>query len=409
MTLSLLMAALLVAAGFWLTHPLFTRAKSTAVARRTANVLAHQTRLAEIHADVIAGVLPSAEAEPLRRELDARLVEDAAAGGAEPAAAATGKPLLAIAIALAMLAFAAAWYWQAGSWRVAQQIAGGPAAVPSDAEVEGMVARLAERLASQPDDAEGWAMLGRSYFVMGRHADAAKAYGEANQRAKSPNADWLVGEGEALAMSRDRDLLGSPAQLFERALTLTPDDSKALWYGALADAQAQNLTRAAERLRRLLAQDPPAELRAVISARLDELQTRLGSAGAQTPKVSSPAAAASAEGMKLVVQVSLASSLRDQLPANATLFVFAKAASGPPMPLAVQKLAGARLPLTVTLDDSMAMTPAMKLSQFDRYVITARLSVSGNAQSAAGDLEGRAEASRGTASVVPVEIDRVLP
>ena len=80
MTLSLLMAALLVAAGFWLTHPLFTRAKSTAVARRTANVLAHQTRLAEIHADVIAGVLPSAEAEPLRRELDARLVEDARTG-----------------------------------------------------------------------------------------------------------------------------------------------------------------------------------------------------------------------------------------------------------------------------------------------------------------------------------------
>lgn len=409
MTLVLLMAALLAAAGFWLTRPLFARAKTTAVARRTANVLAHQTRLAELDADVAVGVLPVAEAEPLRRELDARLIDDAAASEAAPAATATvqGRPLLATAIALTMLAFAAAWYWQAGSWRVAQQIAAGPAAIPGDAEVEGMVARLAERLASQPDDAEGWAMLGRSYFVMGRHADAAKAYGEANQRAAAPNAEWLVGEGEAMAMSRDRDLLGRPAQLFERALTLTPDDGKALWYGALADAQAQNFSRAAERLRRLLAQDPPEELRGVISARLDELQSRIGPAGAKASQVA-PATAAS-DTPRLVVQVSLAAALRENLPADATLFVFAKAASGPPMPLAVQKLAKARLPITVTLDDSMAMTPATKLSQFERYVITARLSRSGNAQAATGDLEGRAEAERGTASVVPVEIDRVLP
>jgi cytochrome c-type biogenesis protein CcmH len=254
-------------------------------------------------------------------------------------------------------------------------------------------------------------MLGRSYFVMNRHADAAKAYAEANTRSASQNADWLVGEGEALAIARDRDLLGRPAQLFEAALALQPGYGKALWYGALADGQSGNTARASERLRRLLQQDLPEELRGIVQARLDEMQGAAPRATAQAdpPATAPPAAPAVATGARLVVQVSVAPALAAQLPANATLFVFAKAAGGPPMPLAVQRLPGARLPLTVTLDDSMGMTPAMTLSQFERYVITARLSSSGNAQAVSGDLEGSAEAQRGGDSVVAVEINRTVP
>ena len=408
MTSYLLMAALLLAAVFWLTRPLWSRLPAPALARRAANVLAHQTRLAELQADVAAGVLSAAEADTLRQELDMRLLTDANSTDAPHRAAPRHWPGL-VLLALVTVAFGVTWYWQAGSWRVAQQIAAGPSAVPtpSDAEIEGMVARLAERLASNPDDAEGWGMLGRSYFVMGRHAEAAKAYGEANQRSASQNADWLVGEGEALAMARERDLAGRPAQLFDAALAIEPGYGKALWYGALADAQAQNFERAAERLSALLAQDLPEELRTMVTTRLDELRTLAG--GAPPAPAAARAANRPVEGPKLVVQVSLAPALRAQLPQSATLFVFAKAAGGPPMPLAVQKLPGARLPLTVTLDDSMGMTPAMKLSQFERYVITARLSASGNAQASAGDLEGSAEASRGMDGVVAVEINRAVP
>jgi len=109
--------------------------------------------------------------------------------------------------------------------------------------------------------------------------------------------------------------------------------------------------------------------------------------------------------------VALAPALAGKVPAGAILFVFAKAASGPPMPLAVQRLADARLPLTVTLDDSMAMAPGLKLSAFDQYVITARLSAGGSVQAQPGDLEGRAEARRATASEAPVSvtIDTVVP
>ena len=111
------------------------------------------------------------------------------------------------------------------------------------------------------------------------------------------------------------------------------------------------------------------------------------------------------------MQVSLAPALAGKIPAGATLFVFAKAASGPPMPLAVQRLADAKLPLEVTLDESMAMAPGMSLSKFDQYVITARYSAAGSVQAQPGDLEGRIEASRTQSGGAPlnVVIDRLLP
>lgn len=408
MTLYLSMAVLLLAAVFWLTRPLWACPPAPTLARRAANVLAHQTRLAELQADVAAGVLPSQEVEALRQELDARLLADATTVDV-PSRTAPRQLVGVAALALLIAGFGAAWYWQAGSWRTAQQITAGPTdtPMPSDGEIEGMVARLAERLASNPDDAEGWAMLGRSYFVMGRHADAAKAYGEANTRSASQNADWLVSEGEALALARDRDLVGRPAQLFEAALALEPGYGKALWYGSLADAQSGNNPRAVERLQRLLTQELPEELRSVVTARLDQLRELSGSAVSAAASVSSQPTASG--GAQLSVQVTLAPALLSKLPASATLFVFAKAAQGPPMPLAVQRLPGARLPLTITLDDSMGMTPAMKLSQFDRYVVTARYSASGSAPAMSGDLEGSAEATRGSSAPVVIEINRVVP
>ena len=414
MTLWLLMAAITLAAALWLTRPLWQRHSRSGVARTAANVAAYSSRLNELDADIAAGVLPADEAAAIQQEMDARLLADASA--AVPTAApqrseAQRFGVLAVLLALTLPVFAGLWYWQAGSWRTAEQIATAPAdgGAPSSVEIEAMVAKLAARLEAQPDDAEGWSMLGRSYFVMSRHEDAAKAYAKANELSKSGNADWLVSEGEALALARDRDLLGRPAQLFEAALTLDPGYGKAIWYGSLADAQGGNFARASERLRQLLAQDLPQDLKTMVVARLDELRELSGGAvaAAVAPAKSAPAASA---GASLTVQITLAPALMGKLPANATLFVFAKAAQGPPMPLAVQKLPGAKLPLTITLDDSMGMTPAMRLSQFERYVVTARYSASGSAPAAAGDLEGSAEAVRGGAasSEVAVEINRIV-
>ncbi|MES2684028.1 MAG: c-type cytochrome biogenesis protein CcmI [Pseudomonadota bacterium] len=414
MTLWLLMAAITLAAALWLTRPLWQRHSRSSIARTAANVAAYSSRLNELDADIAAGVLPADEAAAIQQEMDTRLLADASASSqAAPPQRSEGQRfgLLALLLALTLPVFAGVWYWQAGSWRTAEQIATAPAdgGAPSSVEIEAMVAKLAARLEANPNDAEGFSMLGRSYFVMSRYEDSAKAYGKANELSKSGNADWLVSEGEALALARDRDLLGRPAQLFEAAIALDPGYGKAIWYGSLADAQGGNFARAGERLQQLLAQDLPEELKTMVVARLDELRELSGGAVSTAAAPAKPAPVAASEGASLSVQITLAPALAAKLPANATLFVFAKAAQGPPMPLAVQKLPGAKLPLTITLDDSMGMTPAMKLSQFERYVVTARYSASGSAPATTGDLEGSAEAARGSSAPVVIEINRVVP
>lgn len=393
------MAILALIAAFWLTRPFWQAQLPAAQRRRAANIAAYRTRLTELETEQAAGLLSADEAGQLKRELDQRLLGEAEA---HEAGSAESPRKLAPALLLAVLFVVggAVWYVQAGSWRTAEQIAQGPAAVDNGQppDIAAMVAKLEARLQAEPGSLEGWTMLGRSYFVMERYAEAASAYAKANELSGNNNPALLTGEGEALAMARDRDLLGRPQQLFEAALKLAPDDGKTLWYAGLANAQAKDYAQAQVRFEQLLRQELPEDIRAAVVQRLDELRQLQGGAPtmAAAPSATAPSSSqgAAASDLSLRITVELDPALAAQVPPGAVLFVFAKAASGPPMPLAVQRLPGARLPLTVTLDDSMGMTPAMKLSQFDRWTITARLSQSGGAQAQPGDLQGSLQLGR---------------
>ena len=394
------MAVVGLIAALWLTRPFWQAQLPTAQRRRAANVAAYRSRLAELEAEVAAGLLVADEAAALKAEMERRLLGDAeAADRATSSAPRRYGPALLLA-SLFLLA-GALWYQQAGSWKLAEQIAAGPVA-PTGAppDIAAMVAKLEARLQAEPQDAEGWAMLGRSYFVLERYGDSASAYGKANELSPVADPRLLTSEGEALTLARDRDLLGRPQQLFEAALKLAPDDGKTLWYAGLASAQAKDYPTAQTRFEKLLAQELPADIRLAVTARLDELRSLQGLPPAAAAE--SAAAPAAATGPALVLEVQLDPALADKVPAGAVLFVFAKAASGPPMPLAVQRLPGAKLPLRVRLDDSMGMTPAMKLSQFPRWIVTARLSSSGGAQAQSGDLQGSLELG-------PEALDRPQP
>jgi cytochrome c-type biogenesis protein CcmH len=432
----LAMAALAALTLLWLSRPLWQGFSSHA-ARRAANVAAYEGRLAEIANEQASGLMAEAEAQTLKQELAVRLLTDASTLVADDASARKtppAKPLLAAVFVLACSGLAAAWYWQAGSWELAAKVALAPAApapapapaaqaaesnssVPTDPEVEAMVSKLATRLQEQPNNPDGWAMLGRSYAVMQRHADAAAAYAKANDLVQQdPNPEWLTGEGEALGLSRNRDLLGRPAQLFEAALAIDPRYDKALWYAALAAEQVGDNNKAAGYFKQLLAGDLPEEIRSVVQERLGALDpAALASLPAAAPEPAAAVAAPTAtpnaaviNGPRLTIEVAIGPELAQKIPANAVLFVFAKAANGPPMPLAVQRLPGApKLPITVTLDDSMGMLPNLKLSQFTAWTITARYSASGNVTAAAGDLEGSAQANAtDAAQPIRVTIDR---
>jgi cytochrome c-type biogenesis protein CcmH len=401
------MAVVAVIALAWLTRPLWRSASTASFAHRQANATAYRLRLAELERDVAAGVVAPEAMPDLRQELDARLLDDAARP--EPLAASASPPSGGRALLLVMVLAATAGlaYWQAGSWRLAEQIAQKiDSDAPDTAQIEGMVQKLAERLRVQPDDPEGWAMLGRSNMVLQHYGDAAAAYAEANRRSPAPRADWLTDEGEALAVAAQRNLAGKPRQLFAAALALEPDYGKALWYAGLAAAQAGDAAEARQHWRALLAQDVPGEVREAVTQQLTQLPPdTAGSAGPDAAQ----APVAVAAPVKLTVHVTLAPQLVAQMKSSQTLFVFAKAAAGPPMPLAVQRIPNPTLPLTLTLDDAQAMMPSMKLSSFKRWIVTARLSASGGAQPQAGDWQGSLTVDAAEAGKpVAIEIGEVV-
>ena len=414
MTQLLLMAALLLLAAALATRPWWRGAVTTTLGRRRANAAAYRTRLAELEVEREAGVVAPADFEALKAELDGRLLAEAQGEEAKAAAPQPRRWLPVLLLTVLLAVFAGGWYALSDSWRAQQQLEAHAAA---NDQVAQMVQQLADHLQQQPDDPQAWAMLGRSYFVMQRYGDAAKAYGEANTRAGTPNADWLAGQGEALAFARDRDLQGTPAQLFEQALQLEPDFGKALWYAGLAAAQGGDAATARSHWTKLAAQpDLPDQMRQVVQAHLQELAAQAGAvspgmaAGAAGAGAAPAGPAAPAGSTTLDLQVSLAPELASKVPAGAVLFVFAKAEQGPPMPLAVQRLPGQKLPAEIRLDDSMAMAPSLTLSSFDRYIVTARLSAGGGAQAQSGDLEGSVKVARADASKpLQLRIDRVVP
>lgn len=416
MEVEVLAVLLALAAIAWLTRPLWRREVDPGPRRRTANVAAYRQRLAEIQADADAGLLDADAAASLRSELDARLLRDAdgegpVAGAATIDTASRRSGLLAIAVVMLVLAIAIGGYWRSGTWNQQQRIAAGPDAAQmasgeaGQPSVEEMVARLEKRLEEQPDDAQGWALLGRTYFVMQRFSEAAQAYGRANALTDQREPILLVGEGEALALANDRDLRGRPRELFDAALAIAPGDGKALWYAGLAAAQAGERDVARTHWEALAQQELPPELRTA----LDERLLAVGATPTAKPAAADPVA--TTDGPVLKLAVSVAPALLEQIPADATLYVFAKAAAGPPMPLAVYRGAARELPREVRLDDTMAMSPAAKLSQFERWTVTARVTRSGQPQAASGDLQGSLTVARGELgnSALELVIGEVVP
>jgi cytochrome c-type biogenesis protein CcmH len=415
------LVALTLLAVVALTRPWWRPRYAGGPARRAANVAAYRGRLAEIERDRAAGLIPEDASEQLQREAAAQLLGDTEGVTDDDRMAATGASVRWVGIGLVLVVplFAGLWYWQAGGWRTQAQASTAAAEVSAAAspEVQAMVERLADKLRSNPDDANGWAMLGRSYFVMHRYMQAAGAYREANARNGGKDAGTLAGEGEALAFANGQDVPPDAAALFDRALVLEPDNGPALWYGGIADAQASNWARARQRWVRLRQQPLPDAMKDMVDRALAQLAVASGGAepaapGAVSEAASAPAnsAAAAQAPVSLSLNVRIAPELAAKVPSGALLFVFAKADGGPPMPLAVSRRPVGTWPVSLTLDDSMAMAPGMRLSNFERYVVTARISVSGQAQAQPGDLEGTLRIARAQAGQpAEIVIDRAVP
>lgn len=272
-----------------------------------------------------------------------------------------------------------------------QVAASAPHALGTDA-MTGMVQSLAAKLKATPDDASGWAMLARSYTTLGQVAESLPAYAQALKLAPK-DAELMADYADALAMQQGRQLNGEPLAWIKKALAQDPRQPKALLLAGTEAFNRQDMTNAIKFWEQVVAAGP-AGSGLVEQARngLDDARKLQGGNSA------SPVAAQTAEARlvgataKVGGTVRLSTELAREAKPDDTVFVFARAAEGPRMPLALIQRRVRDLPLKFELDDSMAMNPAAKLSAAAQVVVTARVSRSGQAQPQPGDLEGMTQA-----------------
>jgi cytochrome c-type biogenesis protein CcmH len=317
-----------------------------------------------------------------------------------------GRPrglfVLILGIALVLPAGAALLYWRIGTPVALDGVA---SQAPTLTDVNQALEQLRTHLAAQPNDAQGWMLLAQAEMELQQPEQARDAF-EQVLKLRPNDTGAMVGWAQADSSARaDHHIDQRARELLERAVKLEPDNQRGLWLLGISDFQQGRFAEAAATWRILqpLLQ-PGSTVAQAVAQQISQADARAAAAAASS---SAPAAAASS-GPALQVQISLAPALKPKLAPGDTLFVYARAERGPPMPLAVARIDASRLPTTVTLSDAMSMLPSMKLSAVPRVVVGARISHSGNAIAQAGDLEGDGGivdvASKG---VVRVVIDKV--
>lgn len=264
-----------------------------------------------------------------------------------------------------------------------------------------LLPKLEERLTASPDDVEGWRLLGRSYLSVNEFTKAKNAFEKAVE-LDANDVPTLAQLAESMAMIRNGDLAGEPTSILERANAMDASNEHTLWLLAIARQQAGDHDAALAGFDQLaaIAADSPEALATIEQMRSRSVKEMAIGAGnssntstnnisnANTENSATDSSTKNSEanvGASLMVNVDLTPQVMAAVDADHAVFVYAKATQGPPMPLAVSRHTVGELPLSITLDDSMAMIPTMKLSSFPNVTIGARISLSGNPVAQSGD------------------------
>jgi len=370
------------------------------VVRNELNLSVMRDQLRELDRDLISGTLSEATFVSARQDLEQRLLEERQT--AQPAVSASViSSRSAIAVGLFIPVLVLGLYLLLGNSngldpaKVAPQE---PTHEITEQQVLQMVANLAKKLESQPNNVEGWNMLARSYNAMGKYNDAVQAYQHLIQ-IEPKNADYLVSYADTLAVSQNRNLQGEPEKIVKRALELDPQNVRGLSLAGSAAFDRQDYADAVAYWKDIMKLVPPdSEMAKNTLASIGEAQGLMDGGGAGPanaaaptsvvlPAASSPPASAPAAASKITGTVTLAPGFRSGVTDQDTVYIFARAEQGPPFPLAVKKVQVKDLPLHFVLDETMGVMPGASLAGHNRVLVGARISKSGNATPQAGDVE----------------------
>jgi cytochrome c-type biogenesis protein CcmH len=408
------LAALLTAAALYsLLRPLLRRIDRDDTVRETSLVEIYRERLLQLEQQHQRRELDADQLTSARAELEASLaLELPDREQADKAPSSDNRKIVPVLVGIGVPLAAVLLYLSLGMPKAIDGIQ--RAADGSMLSIDEMVARLEQRLQTNPEDTRGWIMLGRTYTALNQLGKARAAYLKAVERAPA-NAEVLFHLTEVTAALQNNTLIGEPETYLNLGLQLDPQSRQGRWLLGILAFQQGNPEKATGLWEQLLAESGNAEEQELLKSFIQEAKNMMPGeepAQASAATAPSPASAApeAATGPQVNVNVRLADNLAAQVSSNDTLFVYAKAASGPPMPLAIVRTTAGQLPLSVTLDDSQAMMPQMKLSSFNQVIINARISKTGNATPGSGDFQGVSKTIDPASNpAVDVVIDSVVP
>ena len=383
-------------------RPFIWKSSAVQASRQQLNAAIYKEELAKLEKEHADGLIDGASYELSHAELRQRLFQDTSEDDGVAVLGSPKKTMIALVVIVPVVAVLI--YFWLGS---AQQIAdGGAQKRVAQQDVEKMVAGLAAKMEQDPSNLKGWAMLARSYKVMGRPVDAEKAYDRAGSYLDS-DAQLLADYADVSASNANGNFEGKPRAILKRALKADPNNMMALWLEGTADYNQGNYKAAIQvwdRLAKLL--PPESDDAKMIQGSILEAR---GKANLPPEDFSRPAAAApAASGKSISGEVTLDPNLKSRVKPDDIVMVIARA-PGARMPVAIMRGRAADLPMRFVLNDALAMTPDALISNMSEATVEVRVSKSGQAKAEPGDLFSSTQTVKVGADKLKIVVDQVRP
>ncbi len=404
------------------------------------NITVYRDQLAELDNDLQNDILTREQYNKSKQELQQRMLQDVPEE--EKAIVKKNKKIYSIATSVVItltLPLAAVFLYlvigdtrgllpQAQLANATQMNRGGGNDSPAGHDFSSVLDNLVARLNKNPEDIEGWVMLGRTYAIMERYTDASNTYAKLAELVPN-NPQILSDYADVLAMKNQGNLAGKPAELIYQALSIDPQYPKALALAGTAEFEQEKFEQAAVHWEKLLEVIPAdSQLAKSVKDSVDEARSLAAGGGKRVVSEQHAATATGSQSQQnsdaqsqpekssnvavpnsISGQVAISKELASRASPNDTLFIYARAKTGPKMPLAILRLKASDLPATFSLTDDMAMMPTMKISSFPEVVIEARISKSGQAITASGDLLGFSEPVKLGHNNISIVINKQAP
>jgi cytochrome c-type biogenesis protein CcmH len=384
---------LLVLVLVLLLRPFLFPGKTQATSRRQMNAAIYREELDKLEAERVAGLINSADYEISHAEMRQRLFQDTNEEDDQSRLGSTKKTAISLCIFIVLLS--SGLYFSLGDvYRVAQKNNEKPV---TQENVEKMVSEFALKMEKDPGNLKGWAMLARSYRILGRNEDAAKAYARAGNFVDT-DPQLLADYADVLASNANGSFAGKPLLLINQALKLDPNNLMALWLSGTASFSAANYKAAVQTWEKLAAQLPPnSDESRAIEGSIAEARSK-GGLAAKAPVV------ISSKGIS--GQVELSNELKSNVKPGDVVMVIARQV-GERMPVAVLRVPAGQFPMQFVLNDSLAMNPSAPLSKLSEASIEVRISKTGMAKPEAGDLISAVKTVKVGSENIQLLIDQV--